>query len=104
MSAVTGYKHIILDDSGRPLIEGTRTKVLEVVLDHYTHGWSPEEIQWQHSHLTLSQIHAAFVYYYDHQEQLDRTAQQQLELSERGKATSQATAMVQERLRVLGRK
>lgn len=73
MSAVTGYKHIILDDSGRPL-----TKVLEVVLDHYTHGWSPEEIQWQHSHLTLSQIHAAFVYYYDHQEELERAAQQQL--------------------------
>ena len=35
------------------------------------HGWDAEEIQAQHSHLTLAQIHAALSYYYDHQSEMD---------------------------------
>lgn len=102
MSPATGYKHIALDEQGRPVIEGTRTKVLQVVLDHYTHGWSPEEMQWQHSYLSLAQIHAAFAYYYDHQEELDRVAREALDQSELARAQSQVTARVREKLRALG--
>ena len=35
------------------------------------HGWSPEEIHFQHAHLSLAQIHAALGYYYDHKDELD---------------------------------
>jgi uncharacterized protein (DUF433 family) len=40
-------------------IGGSRTKVIEVVLDEIAYGWSPEEIHFQHPHLTLAQVHAA---------------------------------------------
>lgn len=62
--------HIEIDDQGVAQIKGANTKVIEVVLDKLAHGWSPEEIHFQHSHLSLAQIHAALAYYYDHQEEL----------------------------------
>lgn len=70
MTAVmTSY--ITLDDQGQAWIEGTRTKVKQVVLDKLAYGWSPEEMHRQHPHLPLAKIYAAFAYYYDHQVELD---------------------------------
>ena len=63
--------HIEIDDQGVPWIAGGNTKVIEVVLDKLAYGWSPEEMHLQHPHLSLAQIHAAFSYYYEHQEELD---------------------------------
>jgi len=66
------YAHIVLTPDAVPYIAGTRTKVEEVILDHLAYRWDAEEIQRQHPHLTLGQIHSALAYYYDHQEELDR--------------------------------
>jgi uncharacterized protein (DUF433 family) len=74
-------KHIWLDEKGTAWIDQTNTKVIEVALDTLAHGWSPEEIHFQHSHLSLAQIHAALGYYYDHRELLDTTIQEGLERS-----------------------
>jgi uncharacterized protein (DUF433 family) len=63
--------HIEIDDQGVAWITGANTKVIEVVLDRLAYGWSPEEIHFQHSHLSLADIHAALAYYYDHQDELD---------------------------------
>jgi Protein of unknown function (DUF433) len=52
--------------------------VVEVVLDHIAHGWSMEEIHFQHPHLSLAQIHAAFVYYYEHQAEMDALIAEQV--------------------------
>jgi uncharacterized protein (DUF433 family) len=57
--------------SQRPGLGGTKVKVTEVVLDKMTNGWSPEEIHFQHPHLSLAQIHAALTYYYENQSALD---------------------------------
>ncbi len=62
---------IELDSSGVPWITGTKVKVAEVVLDKLAHGWSPEEIHFQHPHLSLAQIHGALTYYYENQLELD---------------------------------
>lgn len=72
MTQATTYEHIVVDESGVPLIEGTTTKVIELVLDVLAYGWSPDEIQFQHPYLTLGQIHSALAYYWDHKEELDR--------------------------------
>jgi uncharacterized protein (DUF433 family) len=69
MTAVT-TSHIVIDDQGRPLIEGTRTKVIMVVMDKMN-GMTPEEIHEAYPDLSLAQIHAALVYYYDHKAELD---------------------------------
>jgi uncharacterized protein (DUF433 family) len=59
------------DDQGHVWIEGANTKVIQIALDRYAHGWSAEEIQAQHPHLSLAQVHAALSYYYDHQAEMD---------------------------------
>ena len=62
---------IEIDDQGVAWITGANTKVIEVVLDKLAYGWSPEEMHFQHPHLSLAQIHAALSYYYEHEEQLN---------------------------------
>jgi uncharacterized protein (DUF433 family) len=62
---------IEIDEQGVPWISGANTKVVEVVLDKMAHGSSPEEMHVQYPHLSLSQIHAALSYYYEHQAELD---------------------------------
>ncbi|MEP7353767.1 MAG: DUF433 domain-containing protein [Acidobacteriota bacterium] len=60
---------------------GTKVKVIEVVLDKIANGWSPEEIHFQHPHLSLAQIHGALTYYYENQSDLDRQIQGRLDES-----------------------
>lgn len=79
MTQATAYEHVILNEGGVPLIEGTTTKVIELVLDVLAYGWSPDELQFQHPHLTLGQIHSALAYYWDHNEVLDRDLERRLE-------------------------
>jgi uncharacterized protein (DUF433 family) len=63
--------HIWIDERGAAWIDQTNTKVVEVALDMIAHGWSPEEIHFQHGHLSLAQIHAALAYYYDNKKEID---------------------------------
>jgi uncharacterized protein (DUF433 family) len=70
MSTVT-YPHIEIDAESIPWLAGTRTKVVEVVLDRLAHHWDADEMHRQHPHLSLAQIYAALTYYYDHQQEID---------------------------------
>ena len=69
--AAVSYLHIELSADGVPFLEGTRTKVVEIALDGIAHHWDAEEIQRQHTHLTLGQMYAALVYDHDHREAFD---------------------------------
>jgi len=62
---------IELDGRRVAWIAGTKVKVIEIVLDKIAHGWSPEEIYFQHPNLSLAQIHGALTYYYENQARLD---------------------------------
>ena len=79
MIQATAYEHIVINESGVPLIESTTTKVVELVLDVLAYGWSPDELQFQHPHLTLGQIHSALAYYWDHKAELDYDIEHRLE-------------------------
>ena len=74
---------IELDGRGVAWIDGTNVKVKEVVLDKIAYGSSPEEIHFQHPHLSLAQIHAALTYYYENQSLLDAQMQRDLEESDK---------------------
>ena len=69
--------HICLDDRGRPWIEGTNFKVIQIVIDKVAWAWDAEQIHRQHPELPLSKIHAAFSYYYDHKEEIDAEIERQ---------------------------
>lgn len=83
MTQATAYEHVVTDESGVPLIEGTTTKVVELVLETIAYGWSPDELQFQHPHLTLGQIHSALAYYWDHKEEIDKDIERRLERVDR---------------------
>lgn len=73
------YPHIEISEGGTPMLSGTTTKVVEVVLDRIAHHWDADEIRRQHPYLSLSQIHAALTYYYDHQSEIDAEIDRQLD-------------------------
>ena len=66
------YPHVEFDAAGIPILAGTTMKVAELVMAQRAYGWSPEEIHFQHPSLSLSQIHSALAYYWDHQSEVDR--------------------------------
>ncbi|NUQ65343.1 MAG: DUF433 domain-containing protein [Pirellulales bacterium] len=69
--ATAEYAHISFTAEGVPMIAGTRTKVVEIVLDHLAHGSDAREIHREFPHLPLGAIHSALAYYYDHQAEMD---------------------------------
>ena len=76
----TRYEHILLDEAQVPMIAGTTMKVVELILDHLAYGWSPEELHFQHSYLTMGQVHSALAYYWDHRAELDRDIERRMQL------------------------
>jgi uncharacterized protein (DUF433 family) len=79
MNTAVELSHVSIDGQGRAWIDDTNVKVIEVVRDHLAYGWSPEEVHWQHHHLSLAQIYAALAYYHDHRSAMDAEIHQSLE-------------------------
>ena len=75
----TKYEHISVREDGTPVILGTTMKVVELVTEKIAYGWSPEELHFQHPHLTLGQIHSALAYYWDHAEEINQDIKRRLE-------------------------
>ena len=99
---VSTTAHVRLDDRGVPWIDDTNTKVIEVALDMIAHGWSPEEIHFQHPHLSLAQIHAALGYYYDHKAEMDAQIQRGAQVAERRQSEA-GESPIRKRLREMGK-
>ena len=78
MANLSGYPHIEQRSDGKLWLIGTQTKVIEVALDRLAHHWDADEIQRQHPHLTLGQIHSCLAYYHDHEEEMDRIIEEQI--------------------------
>jgi uncharacterized protein (DUF433 family) len=77
-SMQTTYEHIALDEKGTPVIAGTTLKVIELVVEKLAHGWSAEELHFQHPYLTLGQIYSALAYYSDHQAEIEKDIENRL--------------------------
>ena len=74
----TGHEHVVIGEDDVPMIAGTATKVVELVVERLAYGWSPEELQFQHPYLTLGQIYSALAYYWDHAAALDADIERRL--------------------------
>ena len=85
ITSSTSYEHVHLDDKGTPYIAGTMMKVVELIMAQKAYGWSPEELHFQHPYLTMSQIHSALAYYWEHQEGLDADMERRLEYAEKAR-------------------
>lgn len=78
---------IEIDGSGVAWVAGANVKVMEIALDKIAHGWSPEEIHFQHPGLSLAQVHAALAYYYENQAETDAAIEGRYRESRRGPAS-----------------
>ena len=90
----TKYEHVVLDAKGNPIIVGTNMKVIEIVVEKNAYGWSPEELYFQHPHLTLGQIYSALAYYWDHQDELDGDIEKRLAFVKQIRKTAEQTPLV----------
>jgi len=71
MEAITSYKYIVRkEESGEPVIQGTRISVRDVV-EEWRLGASPEEIPTRYPHVTLAQVFEALAYYQDHKGEVE---------------------------------
>ncbi|HZX47951.1 MAG TPA: DUF433 domain-containing protein [Nitrospirota bacterium] len=69
------HPHISSDSGicgGSPVIVGTRFPVRSVVNYILRHGYTPEELVYRFTHLSLAQIHDALAYYYDNRDEIEK--------------------------------
>lgn len=78
---------ICLDEAGIAWLDGTGTKVIEVVLCQQANGLSVEGVHEHLEHLTVDQIEAALAYYKAHRAELDAEIQRRLEWVQELQAT-----------------
>lgn len=81
--------HITIDENGVARIEGTRMKVLHIAEELMLSGASPAQMLEHWPHLTLSQIHAALAYYYDHKLDMDAQIERERKEFERLRAAQE---------------
>jgi len=101
MSTLTAYKQVIIDEKNVPVISGTTMKVVELIGAHQAYGWSPPELHFQFPHLSMSQIHSALAYYWDHKEELDADMKRRLEYADRSRREAGPSPLA-EKLRAQG--
>ena len=56
----TSHPYIVINKDvcgGSPIIEGTRTRVIDIAIEYEVLGRSPDEIIRSHPHVSLHQIH-----------------------------------------------
>lgn len=82
MSTATDIKHIVRDPDvygGKPCIAGHRIAVHDIAVSH-NQGYTPEEIVRDlYRTLTLPQVYAALLYYYEHKDEIDREIAEEAE-------------------------
>jgi uncharacterized protein (DUF433 family) len=100
---IASNSHILVDERGIAWIEGTRTKVMQIAVDHIAGGMSPWDIHLEYPPLTLAQIHAALAYYFDHQAEVDAQIRAARDFVAESRARYENTASpAREKLRQMG--
>lgn len=72
--AKVNHPYIEMDSricDGSPVIKGTRTRVVDIVIEYEYLNRTPDEIINAHPHLKLEQVHDALSYYYENRNMLD---------------------------------
>ena len=103
-TTTTTYEHVEIDSHGVPIIASTNMKVVELVMAHIAHGWSPEELHFQHPYLTLGQIHSALAYYWDHRAELDADIERRMQYAEEERRKSGASPLAEKIRERLGQR
>ena len=71
---------------GKPRIAGHRITVADVAIWHERMGMCPDEIVSEYPTITLSDVHAALAYYFDHRDEVDQDIREGEEFAEKLRA------------------
>lgn len=94
--------HVLVDENGVARLEGSRVKVMHLVMEKMANGWTPEELQRQFPQLSLAQVYAAFAYYHSHHDEVDEQIRASVAADDRARAEAGESALVK-RLRDAGK-
>lgn len=64
--------------NGSPTLAGTRTRVIDIVIEYTMLGKSPDEIIDAHPYLDLAKVHDALSFYYENRAKLDAEIQERI--------------------------
>jgi hypothetical protein len=94
MSLALKYPHVEKPEGEPARLERLpRIRVAQIAMDYLEHGWSVDEMCHQHPSLTLAEAHAAMAYYFDHQAEIDREINGEIDQVERDQSKSQRSAI-----------
>ena len=65
--------------NGSPVVKGTRTRIIDIVIEYTMLGWSPDEIIDAHPYLDLASVHDLLSYYYEHREEIEAKIQSEIQ-------------------------
>lgn len=85
---------------GKPRIDGSRIRVLDVYVWHELQGKSPDEIVHSFPQLSMADVYAALSYYWAHRDEL--RIQHEQELREFAELKRTQPSLVERKLRELG--
>ncbi|MBI3649437.1 MAG: DUF433 domain-containing protein [Acidobacteria bacterium] len=71
---------------GKACIAGSRIRVMDIMIWYEHQGMTPDEIVFQFPGLTLSDVHIALAYYYDHLEEIRDDIRRNDEVAEQFRA------------------
>jgi uncharacterized protein (DUF433 family) len=77
----TNHPHIVRSSeicNGSPIVKGTRTRVIDIIIEYAMLGRSPNEIIDAHPYLDLASVHDVLSYYYEHQQEIDAEIQERI--------------------------
>jgi len=73
------WQYLGIDAQNQATIANSRVSVSQLIQEKHTHGWSPEELHFQHPEIPLAAIYSALSYYYTYQIQIDAQMTQEQE-------------------------
>ncbi|MDQ1327440.1 MAG: hypothetical protein QG641_720 [Candidatus Poribacteria bacterium] len=85
----TNHPHIVRSPeicNSSPVVKGTRTRVIDIVIEYTMLGRSPDEIIDAHPYLDLASVHDVLSYYYERQQEIDVEIQDHIRYVEELKA------------------
>jgi uncharacterized protein (DUF433 family) len=72
IKSVDGYKYVMIDEKGIPIIKPTTMKIELLIKERRMFRCGVKSQQEGHPYLTIAQIHSALSYYFDHKKEIDR--------------------------------
>jgi uncharacterized protein (DUF433 family) len=94
MAAALKYPHIEkLEGEPARLERMPRIRVAQIAMDYLEHGCLVDEMCHQHPYLTLAEAHAAVSYYFDHQADIDREINEEIDQVDREQSQSRRSAV-----------